>query len=108
VRWRSRVTAIKPGSVVIESPAGVEELRNDWVFAMTGYKPDPRLLRSLDVEINAETGIPCYDPVTMQTNQPGVYVAGVIAAGFNANKIFIENGREHGPRIVADIQGRAT
>ena len=105
VRWRSRVTAIKPGSVVIETPDGVEELSNDWVFAMTGYKPDPHLLRSLDVEINSDTGIPCYDPATMQTNQPGVYVAGVIAAGFNANKIFIENGREHGPRIVADILG---
>ncbi len=105
VRWNSRVSEIRPGSVLIESKDGVEELRNDWVFAMTGYKPDPRLLRSLGVDISAETGIPCYDPATMRTNQDGVYIAGVIAAGFNANKIFIENGREHGPRIVQDILG---
>ena len=106
VRWNSRVREIRPGSVVIESAAGVEELPNDWVFAMTGYRPDPRLLRSLGVEISPETGIPCYDPATMQTNQPGVYIAGVIAAGFNANKIFIENGRDHGPLIVRSCQTR--
>ena len=107
VRWNSRVLEIKAGSIVLETPDGVEELPNDWVFAMTGYMPDPGLLRSLGVEINPDNGIPCYDPATMQTNQPGVYIAGVIAAGFNANKIFIENGREHGPRIVGDILGKS-
>jgi thioredoxin reductase (NADPH) len=105
VRWKSRALAIHPGSVLIQSEVTgiVEELRNDWVFAMTGYRPDTTLLRSLGAEIDPQSGIPCHDPATMQTNQPGLYVAGVIAAGFNANKIFIENGREHGPRIVADV-----
>jgi thioredoxin reductase (NADPH) len=106
VRWKSRVLEIRPASVLIASASGLEELKNDWVFAMTGYRPDPRLLRSLGVEISVETGIPCYDPATMQTNQPGVYVAGVIAAGFNANKIFIENGREHGGSIVRAVRAR--
>jgi thioredoxin reductase (NADPH) len=106
MRWNARVCEIRPGSVIIESAAGFEELRNDWVFAMTGYRPDPRILRSLGVEVSAETGIPCYDPATMQTNQPGVYIAGVIAAGLNANKIFIENGRDHGPLIVRSVRAR--
>jgi thioredoxin reductase (NADPH) len=52
------------------------------------------------VSIDEETGIPTHDPATMATDVPGVYVAGVIAAGHNANKVFIENGREHGGRIV--------
>ena len=105
-RWNSRVVEILPDAIVLEDDHGKQErLPNDWVFAMTGYRPDPRLLRALGVEINEETGIPCYDPATMQTNQPGVYIAGVIAAGLNANKIFIENGREHGPKIVASVLG---
>ena len=105
VRFGSRVIEIREKSVLIQSEpaASVEELPNDWVFAMTGYRPDPRLLRSLGVQIDEQTGIPCYDPATMQTNQPGVFIAGVIAAGHNANKIFIENGREHGPLIMQAI-----
>lgn len=102
-RWNTRVTEILPQSVVLETSAGRAELKADWVFAMTGYRPDPRLLRSLGAMVDDATGIPQHDPATMQTNIPGVYIAGVIAAGLNANKIFIENGREHGPRIVAAI-----
>jgi thioredoxin reductase (NADPH) len=105
VRWRTRVVEIRPASVVFERDGERDEMKIDFVFAMTGYRPDPQLLHSLGVEIDAETGIPAFDPATMQTNEPGVYIAGVIAAGFNANKIFIENGREHGPRIVAAIRG---
>ena len=69
---------------------------------MTGWRADPKLLRSLGVSIDEGTGIPSHDPGTMRTDVPGVYIAGVIAAGHNANKIFIENGREHGHLIVAD------
>lgn len=105
VRWHSRVTEIRPRSVLIQSEMDgtVEEVPNDWVFAMTGYRPDPAILLSLGVEVDATTGIPLHDPATMQTNQPGIYIAGVIAAGLNANKIFIENGRDHGPRIVEAV-----
>jgi thioredoxin reductase (NADPH) len=56
----------------------------------------------LGVGIDEQTEIPAYDPATMETNVPGLYIAGVIAAGHDANKIFIENGREHGGLIVAD------
>jgi thioredoxin reductase (NADPH) len=105
-RWRSRVAEIRASSVVVESDGVREEVAADFVFAMTGYRPDPTLLISLGVSIDEQTGIPAHDAATMQTNVPGVYIAGVLAAGYNANKIFIENGREHGPSIVADVTGR--
>jgi thioredoxin reductase (NADPH) len=63
------------------------------------------LLRSLGVPIDAATGIPAHDPATMQTDVPGVFIAGVLAAGHDANKVFIENGRDHGNRIVASLIG---
>ena len=110
-RWRSRVVEIRPRSVVLrnEADGAAEAIPNDWVFAMTGYRPDPRILRSLGARIDETSGIPAFDPETMESNVPGVYIAGVIAAGNNANKIFIENGREHGPRIVRSIiEGRHT
>ncbi len=106
VRWRTRVVEIRPASVLVDTAGQTEEIPADFVFAMTGYRPDPTLLLSLGVVIDATTGIPTHDPATMQTNVPGVFIAGVLAAGFNANKIFIENGREHGPRIVAAIATR--
>lgn len=100
-RWSSRVTEIRPESVVIRSDDGTtEELPNDFVLAMTGYTPDPALLRELGVHIDAATGIPEHDPDTMETNVPGVFIAGVIVAGNDANKVFIENGRDHGEKIV--------
>ena len=106
VRWRTRVVEIREQSVVLrnEETGELSELPNDWVFAMTGYTPDPRLLRSLGVTVDEHTGIPAHDPTTMETDVPGVFIAGVIAAGRDANKIFIENGREHGPRIVAAVR----
>ena len=106
-RWSSRVVEIRPESVVIRSKDGAtEELRNDFVLAMTGYTPDPRLLRSLGVRIDPVTGIPDHDPESMETNVPGVFVAGVIVAGNDANQVFIENGRDHGPKIVRRIAER--
>ncbi len=104
VYWRHRVAEVKPGSVVLrsEEDGSETEIPNDFVVAMTGWRSDHAHLAALGVEIDAETGIPRHDPKTMETNVPGLYIAGVIAAGHNANKIFIENGREHGDLIVAD------
>jgi len=103
VHWRHRVADIRPSSVVLRADNGgaETEIDNDFVVAMTGWRADHTPLRSLGVEIDDETGIPTHDPVTMETNVPGLYIGGVIAAGHNANKIFIENGREHGHLIVA-------
>ncbi len=111
-RWRTRLLEVRPHTVLLlnEETGETEELPNDWVFAMTGYVPDPTLLQDLGVSINPITGIPAHDPATMESDVPGVFIAGVLAAGFDANKIFIENGREHGPRICEAIvraRGRA-
>ncbi|HEX2188909.1 MAG TPA: YpdA family putative bacillithiol disulfide reductase, partial [Longimicrobiaceae bacterium] len=106
--WRHKLVEVRWSEVVVESLDSGERraLPNDWVLAMTGYVPDPVLLRSLGVAIDPQTGIPAHDPATMQTNVPGVYIAGVVAAGYDANKIFIENGKLHGP-LIADSAARA-
>ena len=105
MHWRSRVAGLGPGSAtIVEESSGAEtEVANDWVLAMTGWRPDAALLKDLGVATDPDTGIPAHDPATMETTEPGVYIAGVIAAGFNANKIFIENGREHGALIAAHL-----
>jgi thioredoxin reductase (NADPH) len=107
-RFSSRVVEIRPDLVCVRSDTTgmVEKIPNDWVLAMTGYTPDGRLLRSLGVEFDDTTGIPKHSPDTMETNVPGVFIAGVLAAGFDANKVFIENGRGHGERIVQALMRR--
>ncbi|MDP4170647.1 MAG: YpdA family putative bacillithiol disulfide reductase [Bacillota bacterium] len=87
--------------VVIYLKNGVQkEIKNDFVFAMTGYHPDHGFLGKMGIKLDAETGRPIHNPDTMETNIPGIYIAGVIAAGNNANEIFIENGRFHGGLIA--------
>lgn len=105
VRWNTRVTEILPGSVRLRhDPTGQEsDLANDFVLAMTGYRPDPTLLRQAGVATDPDTAIPHFHPATMETNVPGVFIAGVIAAGNQPDKIFIEDGRHHGPLAVRAI-----
>lgn len=105
-RWDSRVRSIQAGSVTITNPAGEEQLRADRVYVMTGFAPNTDLLRALGVPIDAVTGVPAHDPDTLETTVPGVFIAGVVVAGFDANKVFIENGRYHGDKIVARILGQ--
>ncbi len=102
VRWRHRVERISARSVILADVDSGErsELANDWVFAMTGWRADYRFLERVGVEIDPETGIPRHDAETMETNVAGIFIAGVIAAGLDANRIFIENGRHHGGKIV--------
>ncbi|OLN23260.1 hypothetical protein BTO30_04640 [Domibacillus antri] len=81
-------------------------IKNDFVFAMTGYHPDHSFLSKMGVGIDRETGRPIYNEETKETNVDGIFIAGVIAAGNNANEIFIENGRFHGGEIAAAIAER--
>ncbi|MFD1738580.1 YpdA family putative bacillithiol disulfide reductase [Bacillus salitolerans] len=81
-------------------------ISNDFVFAMTGYHPDHTFLRNMGVGVDGETGRPMFNSQTMETNVTGIFIAGVIAAGNNANEIFIENGRFHGELIAKEIQKR--
>ena len=107
MHWKSRVAALGPRTATIarDDTGATTDVANDWVLAMTGWRPDHALLRGLGVRIDPRTGIPDHDPATMETNVPGAYVAGVVAAGFDANRIFIENGREHGGLIAAALAG---
>ncbi|MDE2794345.1 MAG: YpdA family putative bacillithiol disulfide reductase [Gemmatimonadota bacterium] len=110
MHWRSRIAALGPrtATIVRDDTGASTEVANDWVLAMTGWRPDHALLHGLGVRTDPRTGIPDHDPATMETNVAGVFIAGVIAAGYDANKIFIENGREHGASIAAAVAGVAS
>ena len=109
VRWRSRVRAITPTEVEIASDASgaVECLPTDAVLAMTGYHADTSLLERLGVPVDPLTGIATHDERTMETSVPGCYLAGVMASGNDANRLFIENSRAHGELIVRHVVGQA-
>ena len=79
------------------------ELPNDFVFALTGYHADDDFLREVGIEIDPETMKPAFNPETMESNVAGIYLAGVVTAGKETGKIFIENGRFHGGQIAEDI-----
>lgn len=104
----SRVTCITPEEIFVQNGSGeAQALPNDFVFALTGYHPDYNFLRAMGVAIDEESGRPHHNPATFETNVPGLYLAGCLAAGKDANKIFIENGRLHGKDIMRDIAGKA-
>jgi len=105
-KWGARVKEITPGEVVLDIAFGEERIRADRVYVMTGFAPSLDLLRATGVPIDEKTGIPQHDPKTLETAVPGVFVAGVVVAGYDANKVFIENGRYHGDRIVARMLGQ--
>jgi len=105
--FSTEVKEIKADSLVLENNArGRFSIPTDFVFALIGYHPDISFLKAIGVETNSETLAPDYDEVTMETNIPGLYIAGSIAAGKNNNRIFIENGRLHGKAIIASILKR--
>jgi len=106
VKWNSRVSAIEPDQLLLNTPSGEEHLKADRVYLMTGFAPRLDLLRELGVPIDPVTGIPAHDPKTLETSMPGIFIAGVVVAGYDANKVFIENGRYHGDRIVARLRGQ--
>lgn len=104
--WGSRIAAIEAGDVRVSTPDGERRLPASWVYVMTGFAPNLELLAAAGVPMDAATGIPAHDPETLETSVPGIFIAGVVVAGFDANKVFIENGRFHGDRIVARLLGR--
>lgn len=98
------VTEIKQDSIVYAKNGETYSIENDFVFAMTGYKPNITLLENCGIEVDKTTGRPTKNPKTFETNIPNVYVAGVIISGFNGNETFIENGRYHGEYIAKSIK----
>jgi thioredoxin reductase (NADPH) len=110
VRWRCRVRTITPTHVELVSDidGAPEMLPSDAVLAMTGYHADTTMLQRLGVAVDPVSGVPSHDESTMVTPLPGCYLAGVIASGNDANRLFIENARGHGELIVRHfLQTRA-
>ncbi|MDX5340083.1 MAG: YpdA family putative bacillithiol disulfide reductase [Cyclobacteriaceae bacterium] len=101
---RSKVKSIRETEVSIQTPEGEVIIENDWVLAMTGYKPNFGLLDQLGVELSLdEKRQPCYDQTNQESNVAGVYLAGVVCGGLNTREFFIENSLVHAESIVKDI-----
>lgn len=101
--FSSRVIEILPDSITVETPQGQVNLPNDFVFAMTGYHPDFMFLEKLGIRFEGPDRRPRCNPESLESNVPGIYLAGVIVAGSRTNEIFIENGRFHGHQIAAAL-----
>jgi thioredoxin reductase (NADPH) len=105
--FESRVAEVTQDSIKIENARGESlEIGNDFVFALIGYHPDIDLLQRAGVQVDSTSYRPACDPKTLETNVPGLYVAGVVISGRHTNEIFIENGRFHGKQIMADLSGK--
>jgi thioredoxin reductase (NADPH) len=104
--FSSSVTSIAEDSVELLTPEGTLTLANDYVFALTGYHPDFDFLSAVGVRMEGEDRCPECDPQSLESNIPGLYLAGVIVAGMRTNEIFIENGRFHGRQIAQDIEAK--
>jgi thioredoxin reductase (NADPH) len=101
--FNSRVLEICQDSVRIATPDDEISLRNDFVLALVGYRPDLEFLASVGISLEPSTLRPRTDPQTLESERPGIYLAGVIVAGMHTNEIFIENGRFHGAAIAESI-----
>lgn len=102
--FESSIKSISEDTVVIQTPEGEKVLENDFVLAMTGYRPNFALLDQLGVELSLdERRRPCFDEQNQESNIPGVYLAGVVCGGLNTREFFIENTIVHAKSIVADI-----
>ena len=100
----TRVVEVLVDKLVLEKKDGERfTIPNDAVLALTGYCPDYTFLESMGITIDGESGKPNTDPETCETNVSGVYLAGGIVAGRQTNKIFIENGRFHGQKIIKHL-----
>jgi thioredoxin reductase (NADPH) len=101
--FETDVVEITPDAVIVETPEGRQTLPNDFVFAMTGYHPDFNFLEQLGVLLEGPDKLPVCNAETLESNVPGIYLAGVIVAGSRTHEIFIENGRFHGRQIAAAL-----
>lgn len=102
--FNSTVEEITLDAVRLRTPAGEQTLKNDFVFAMTGYHPDFAFLEALGIRLQGADCTPAFDPQTLESNVPGIYLAGVVVAGARTNEIFIENGRFHGAQIATGLR----
>ncbi|AXB57892.1 YpdA family putative bacillithiol disulfide reductase [Flavobacterium fluviale] len=105
--FESNITEIRENEVEIETPNGKVTIENDFVLALTGYKPDLNFLEKMGIQLsNDELKIPVYNPETMETNVEGLFLAGVVCGGMQTHKWFIENSRVHATMIVDYITSK--
>jgi bacillithiol disulfide reductase len=102
----TNVVEITPDAVILETPNGRASIPNDFVFAMTGYHPDFTFLEKLGVRFEGPDRLPVCNTETLESNVPGIFLAGVIVAGSRTSEIFIENGRFHGRQIAAALASK--
>lgn len=106
--FHSNLKEVKENSVIISTPEGDVELENDYVLALTGYKPDFEFLKAVGIHLSDDSSmIPQYNEETMETNLPGVYLAGVVCGGMETHNWIIENSRIHAQMITEDIRSKA-
>ncbi len=102
--FETTIEEITPNTVILNTPTGKVILENDWVLAMTGYTPDFNFFRKIGIELSADGFLtPVHNKETLETNLPNVYIAGVINAGLQTSKLFIENTRQHAAMIMSDL-----
>lgn len=102
--FNSQIKEIQADKIIVSTPDGEQVIDNDYVLAMTGYRPNYAFLKSIGIILDPETNIPVFNEETLESNIPQLYMAGVILAGDNTSKLFIENTRHHGKQIIKDIK----
>ena len=100
------VREIAPESLRVETPSGEEIVRAEAVFALIGFEPDFGLLERCGVRLDGPARVPAHDAGTLESNVPGLYLAGAILAGRETGRIFIENSRHHAGSIADAIAAR--
>ena len=103
--FETHVKEITRDEVVVQNGAGEKRLTAKRVFALTGYHPDFAFIESLGVRLDPDTRKPTLDPNTLESNVPGIHLAGVVIGGRHTSEIFIENGRFHGKQIIQSLKG---
>lgn len=103
--YQTTVGRITEEAVHVITPDGPREIAADFVFALTGYHPDFAFLSGLGIELEGDARVPVLSDETMETNRPGIYLAGTVCGGYNTSRWFIENGRIHAARIAAHLAG---
>lgn len=102
--FNSKIVEIYENKVLVETPEGAIELENDFVLAMTGYKPHLAWFEKLGININPDSGVAEISEDTLETNLKNVFMVGVIVAGLHTSKLFIENTRDHAERVIKHIK----
>lgn len=105
--FNAQLYEIRETEVVVQTADGLMTVPNDWVLAMTGYQPNLAFLESVGIRLSDDAvRKPAYNEETHESNQAGIYLAGVICGGMNTNRLFIENSREHAQKILASIANK--